>query len=315
MPDLQTPSPSSSPSPAYSVAEFMNDLGKAPDPSPPESTPQDSDLDVSPPAPEEKRPSRDMEGLPEEDVHLFRAMSNDAFAKLKPAYIDYLGLKKSAETKQKDLDAARDLRWYEDPNAWQLHPEVRQHQQVLENLSFEHNFWKDQLAEVRAGKPYKELLVDDKGNYSTSEPIEASPRAEAEIISKLNQSQLYQQNVEGKIRGLQGDFKSKHDGLLSILQRVDSMLFPGVDWKKLDAPYKEALEKFPSLFQARPEIQMLAKALVIINGLGALLNQYKTGVKQKAIESQGPVSVQVSSNPVGEDPNLWNAFSKLTGGR
>ena len=283
------------------------------EPPKPDELPQSSDQPIV------KKP-RSLEGLPPEVAPLFRQMSNEAYNKLYPAYLEYLKLKGSLEDKAKQEETLKNAVWWQMDGAWTLHPEYRELASNAERLNYETSFWKRQLANIESGQPWTELYIDPKtGEYLEGPPQEASPEAKANVITQLNKAILYSQEVGKRLEDFSSKFKSQFSTLNDSLVKVDKELFGELDTKKWGPKIEQWLSHFPEPLRMRPEYQMLAKAATVIEGLALALKRYEAqkGL-QKEVDrigkSSGPSQGMTSPSSSSEDPDkLWKSFQRMTG--
>ena len=232
--------------------------------------------------------ARVFEGLTEEEIPIFKEMSQRAYEKLYPAYL----AQKQAEAKITELtkaaEEAGNRRWYEEDGAYQLHPDYREISQYVENLETEEAFWQEQLAKAEAGQRFNLLARDPKTNqYIVGDVQEPSPQGKALIISNISKLAQFKSNAATERDRLQSTFTSRYKAHSDSLKAVDKEMFGTLDMEKNPAVkqyYEAALAKIPAEFRGQLIYQMVAKSAAVIQGLVAALRANDAnGAKQRSI--------------------------------
>ena len=263
-----------------------------------------------------QRKPRDLTGIPEEFHPEFKAMSNSAFQLAKNMFMERAKLQEENTKLNEQLGQIQDAKWYQTENAWTLHPDYQAAQTNLDNLRVEENWWTEQLAALREGKPAYMLTKDASGNYAVGTEMPAGSGSEAKIIQLLSSAQQYQGRVQEKIAGLQGSFKGQFESVNKTLAEIDQRYFGKVDAKKIEPGMKEAISWFPLHMQKDPLVQMMGKSWSVIKLLVDKINSMEQTTKKvaavkTAVKSQGP-SPQVAGAK-GSSTDEWNRFKQLTG--
>lgn len=247
--------------------------------------------------------ARKFDGLEPEEVDYFKRMSNSAYNKLYPEYLAYKKLKTEHEQLQQQFKEAQALPMYAQENAWKLAPEYNELAQNAQQLSAEINHWQEQLANVEAGQPWRGLVMDPQGNIVKGPEQEASPQGKAEILSKISQGYTLQQSVQAQMSQFDQQYKERHQSFLGKLQEIDKQVFAGVDPAKLAERARPKLELFPPAFRGQPMTQMLAKALVVIEGLIAMNRAARNATTNQQIKTRTATNAgpPVSSIQSGSD--------------
>lgn len=267
---------------------------------------------------------RKFDGLAEDEVSVFKSMSQEAYDYLYPKYL----ASKEHETRIKELEekyqTADSRRWYEEPNAYTLHPEYSSLSSNLTNLDSEENFWKEQLAAVEEGKPWNTLQQRTNANgeveYFYGPEQQPSSAGKAEILANLTKCTQYRTMVTDKLNNLRSTFVGQHKTFSERLQAADRNLFGTVDVFKnpaLKKSYDNWLNQFPPEVHNQLPFQMLSKSAAIIEHLVQQLRAKdisdvrKTSVA-KVAKVAGPGN-GISSGTGGKTPEDYDrAFENMT---
>ena len=232
--------------------------------------------------------ARVFDGLEEDEVPIFKEMSQRAYEKLYPAYL----AQKQSEAKIAELSKAAEeagnRRWYEEDGAYQLHPEYKEISQYVENLETEEAFWQEQLAKAEAGQKFNLLVRDPKTNqYIVGDVQEPDPQGKALIISNISKLAQFKSNAASERDRLQNTFASRYKSYNEGLKTVDKEMFGQLDMEKnptVKRYYDSALAKIPAEFRGQLVYQMVAKSAAVIQGLVAALRAGEAAkAKQSAI--------------------------------
>lgn len=242
-------------------------------PAPAEESPETppAELDIVGEALRRGRPPRDLEGLTDEEKELFKNMNRKAYERLYPFY-------KKFRDKEKDLDELPTLReklaslekatpkpasYYDHEDSYLLRQdyrdallENRQHQSVL-------NHWQEQLVNLKEGKPIHDLIQDANGNLQLSEPIQPTPRQEAQLLALIAQSQQAYQNHQSKLESLKAASKQEFTQYNTAVKTIHEQLF-GKYKDQLGPAAEKLLERFPDFARSRPELQFAAHAYALL---------------------------------------------------
>lgn len=235
--------------------------------------------------------SRKFDGLEQDEIPLFKSMSNDAYNRLYPMFLEHKKLTSEHEKLKSDFEKNQNTHFYEQEGAWTLSPEYKTLSSNVQRLGSEVSHWQEQLALAAAGEPWTPLVLDAQGNVVYGEPREGGPAAQAQIMSALTKAHSLQQTYGGKLEVYQEQFRNKHKEFVDSLQGVRKRIFQGADLDKLAKAAESKLQMFPSYLHKRPEVQTLAEALVIIDGMTALLK----GRDSKANVAKVKQAIQANS--------------------
>jgi len=270
----------------------------------------------------EEKPSRDFSGLPDEVIPLFKKMGNESFAKLKPIFIEHSQLKDVV--KQKDAKIAELQKgvpvlpdhYFEHPQGYLLDPTFAQEEANtdLANKIVQH--WSLQLARIRRGEQWQDLIEDKNGKISMDKPQAATAEAEAQVGGYLTacQQQLMEQNR--KLADITKNFAEKHKTDLELLKQGEAQYFP--DFDKPEHPtaaiQKEVLKALPPSFRSSPLASVLAKTAAANAMLRAEIESLKKSVpaaNNKPVKKQPTKSQAFGSGAESKSTVKFSDFQDL----
>lgn len=275
-----------------------------------------------------KLAERDFSGLEPNEIEWFKKMSRQTYERLYPVYLEHKKIKPEFEKLKKDYEEAQKTPFYSQEGAWTITPEYKELTQASQRLNFEANHWEKQLEKVEdvlsrlnrgeeVNETWVPLEINDKGQLFYGQPIPITPASRAKISAFLSKAYTLSQNAEHELANYEGSFKSQYQGYVSKFKEAVSSVFEGVDSKKLEAAAKKKLDLFPSFKRNEPEVQALAQALVMIDGLSAVVRQLKAAgtnntIKSRTAASAGPTKDKVSPGaaPSGTAGAVFDEFKK-----
>ena len=269
--------------------------------------------------------ARVFDGLSEEETPLFKQMSQQAYDYLYPRYLASREQEQKIKELEEKVNAADSRRWYEEPEAYTLHPEYRELQDHSNNLGIEERFWTEQLANIEENKPFytleRERGADGKYVYKYGQEQQPSATAKATIISNLAALTQHKISASGKLKSLQADFAGKHKSFNDSLGKINKTVFGGVDFNgdnPIAKSYNAYLNQFPAEFRSQLPYQLIAQSGAVIEALVERIRSSeatktaKAGVA-KVVKVAGPGSgVATSSGAPDEAERLNRGFSAMT---
>lgn len=285
--------------PEFTVGDALKDFDSYEKNKPlPVTKPDESTTDASPVTKPNFKP-RVYDGLDPHERQWFSKMGNEAYKALYPKYLEQ---KKSQETLaklQEENEQLKGSHFFEHDGAWTLTPEYQELSQANTRIAGEVDFWQQQLASILGGNPHKVLELDENGKVVVSAERESTPEAHALVLRQLNKAQLIQNQLASRFNEFATQFKTKHSDYINGLKGVAARIFKGVDPAKLEAAASKELAHFPAYVRGKPEVQLLAQSLVLIQGLVTQINKLQAGnsasvIKSKTVSSSGPAGVASS---------------------
>ena len=174
------------------------------------------------------KPSRDLTDLPPQIAPLFKEMSNEAFEKLKPLVLEHV----AQQGQIADLKKARGLpeSYWEHEQGYTLAPEFGALAQDSHLASIITNHWKEQLKNVKAGKDWQVIDINDKGDLFLHPPKAVKDEDEGTVIAELMAAQQQSSTFENKVREFAASHKVRYQTDLDSLRASE---------KKYFAPYQD----------------------------------------------------------------------------
>jgi len=289
---------------------------ETPDVTPEPEVQQPDDNDYVGAALKRGRPARELDGLDESEAKLFKSMSREAYEKLYPLYkkirghesdFDQLPALKEKLAALEKAQATKPAAYYDHEDAYLLQQDFRDALRESSSLRDIASHWQEQLIAAEEGKPIRDLITDANGNLQLGPPMEATPRAKAQIQSLLMQSnQAYsshQQKVDSIKSAHAEQFKTYKTGLQTAYDK-----FFGKYKDQLEPLAKKELEVFPEFARGRPEINLLGHALALIRHIvqSDKANQATAAVGKANSNGQkiaGPTMKNITTAPRG-NPSL-----------
>lgn len=276
--------------------------------------------------PQGMRPSRVFDGLEPQEKAMFQKMSNDAYNHLYPFYIKAKNWEKELADLKRQNTELSSVTSFDRDGAWKLTPEYEQTSSLLNQYTGEVAHWREQLTNIRAGRPWQPIVQDQDGNPVLGQvmaaPEDPGERAQWEttIQSALMEAHNLKAHASAKFRDLESGYKTKHTNFVQTLQGVESKIFAGADTKKLDEAAKTKLSLFPEYTHSQPAFKMLAKALVLIDGLLAMQKQTRgqnisAQIKNRTAAAAGPAGATITQTGRSGSPTVGSVIDEFKAAR
>lgn len=223
---------------------------------------------------------RDYSDIPEEDKAIFKNMSNEAFAKIKPMYLEQK--KKDEELAAKNAEVVELKKgkipdsYFEHPNAVVLTPEFEQASASVNYAAAIEKHWEEQFDKVKAGEAtYQTIHINDKtGELFVSEPIQVDKTTETKLLKYVTWAQNQTANTQARLNGVIQGHKQKHSESVNWVKDYEKKafsVFDKEDSKELRAIVEDTVKNFPAAHRNNPLVGMLAKSMVMNMLLGKQL--------------------------------------------
>lgn len=247
---------------------------------------------------------RDYTGLEDNEVDLFKKMSNESFAVLKPAYLEAKTLKPKVVQMEQELKTTKDQlakvpqqgqlpdSYYEHPASFVLNPDYLQAQSQLQNMQVEKSHWVKQLEMIEAGKKPKQL-VKQNGQYYEGEEMPPTAATKAQIMSNLAAADNYGQQANQVANQVAQQHSARYQQEMAALLAYENKTFPWFVEGK-DHPYKDfiakATQQAPPLIRANPILaRMFAKSQALFQDMQKQIKMLKQ-VKAPDTAAQQPLA-------------------------
>lgn len=258
------------------------------------------------------RPARDLSDLNENEREIFQNMALQGYETLYPFYKKFRGrdadlesvdkLKAELETLKKNPPASF---YYDHEDAYLLQNDYREALMAGHQLNTIADHWEQQYINARAGKPIRDLVLDQNGRPQLGGEIQPSPEVEAKIFSLLADAKQKASSHQSRLESIRSDhgqkFKSFKEQMTLAYQKMI-----GPYEAQLKPMMEKHLQMFPEFVRNRQEIQAIA-------GLYALLqhvvNNDKVDKQQQvaatanrtAARSAGPTARSITTAPKGSN--------------
>jgi hypothetical protein len=198
-----------------------------------------------------KAMARDMTGIDEADIPLFKKMGNDSFDKLKPIYIAQKTAIQEKQQLQQQIDEFQKVgvpkSYYQHPQAYTLSPKYNDLASRTRSAQAIQQHWAEQMARIRRGEEFVDLVEDGKGGIVRAQPRPATAEDEANVIGYLTGAQTQYINAQTQLRQFEDGWTQSHQRDVQFLKSVEDQYFPGYNDDKhpTKAVQKSILESLP----------------------------------------------------------------------
>lgn len=228
---------------------------------------------------------RDYNGLPPEDVAVFKQMSNEAYARLRPVYDAHKAYEASkAEREAKEAEREKLIaelkgqHFYDLPDAWQLDPEIRPLAENQQSLAAEADFWQRQLAAIDKQEKIQLIVAGQDGKPMITAPMDPEPEHRAQITRAMQDALAKHAQVSAAVTQSVQSFKARYQGWDDMVSEQTNRVFG--KFEKHIAPARDAiLKEFPAALRHKPIYHYAANATA---ALAMLLKDNETLKKQLA---------------------------------
>lgn len=246
--------------------------------------------------------ARDFTGIDEAFVPHFKRMSNEAFNRLKPLYLEHAKTKQEFEQlKEQHKKTAEEFEsfkkngpqipenYYDHPQAFVLTPEFTSKLQQTQDSELIYNHWTKQLDKIAAGEKEVDILDIDRrtGEYYISKSIPADRNAENQISKWKAGAERILVNNQAELQAIQKTFHEKYKQSRGEVSQIENAYFSGLDKPENKQTYdpiiKDTYDKLPPALKLSNGM-FIAKALTLLTVFGNLLKQAaaeKTGQQQQ----------------------------------
>lgn len=264
--------------------------------------------------PNDKAP-RNLEGLSEEEAHVFQNMSLKAYNFLYPKYKQMQELLPQADKLKKlpeietELNELRQSRWSDHPEAYRLSEEYTQLNQRLSTVSQLESHFKDQLKAIRSGaKEITMYQVDEDGGLRPVK-VPVQPDTEVEVMAEWQGAIRSREQLASQVGSLKDSHAQRFSGYKSALDKIHEM------YKPFDKVLKDRVEKelarLPAFIRSRPEAALSAKAIALVTLAGEAMDKAQkkapaVAANQRAATQAPPSRDSITVNTGGASPMYSN---------
>lgn len=265
-----------------------------------ETVPKDETTPVVPVKEQHKQTdARDYSDLDESEAKIFRAMSNEAFNKLKPAYIERKQLKTElADLKKKNEDLSKGIvqipdSYYEHPNGFVLTPEF---ETVSAKLSLSQqilNHWEQQAQKIAEGSTDYDMLGIQNGQLIITGKVPADKSAEYTVQKYIRHADTQLTKQQVALEQLSTQFKSKNQEAKNWLDNFSKQTF-GIFYdaekgKTFEPVLQQVIKAFPPAYRNNPLAHDFARALIVLNQATGMLKELQDKTVEHPIKTKQEV--------------------------
>lgn len=267
---------------------------------------------------------RDIEGLIKQynldpvKATVFKRMSNEAFEEVKGLLAERSKLSVDLETTRKEVGKTTiPATYYENPEAYVLHPEYLKTVKSADQITEQRNYWKQQFNAIRHGENWQDIVVDAQGKF---QQIEREPSADAEtsILAHLNGLDAQEREFRGKAEGIKQNFGNTHKQMVNAMRAREDMYFP--EFKDHEVamknPYYSGMVKAIEEVGLKDNIFTLGYAKLYAKHMATVKENQelkKGSTKQAVIQNQhkqaGPTSGQINTGSTSQGKPNGNLLS------
>ena len=247
---------------------------------------------VTQPKPIAAPAARDYAGLSQDEVKVFKGMSNEAYTRLRPIYDQHKKIierEKEIEQREQTLKTALPKGVFDQDDAYTLAPSYREASQAAQIMKFESDYWAEQLAAVEKGEDWFPLMRNPKtGEYFRGDKKESTPQAKAQILQLMSRAAHQQALAEQQLADVQSNFRVRREALVSGIKSYEKKFFPHFEDQnhKYYPVVKETLAAIPEEFRDHPLAPMLAKAVGTIKALSDNINSLAQAQQTATLAAQ-----------------------------
>ncbi len=115
--------------------------------------------------------------------------------------------------------------YFEHPDAWTLHPEVKVADEAIQRESWAKSHWEKQFEAVRLGEKWQDLTVGADGKIVAVEKT-PSAQAEAYLLGKVQHATQVINGYTQRVGHIQNNFKGIVNNAMTALHTLENQLFP-----------------------------------------------------------------------------------------
>lgn len=116
--------------------------------------------------------------------------------------------------------------WYEHPEAYNLAPEYKQGQQVLNHLGAVLAHYQEQLINIEEGDPWVDLRLDAQGNLYKADPVKPDGRARATVLDRMANARQQISNQSQYLQNYVANFQQRNSVYGEGMKKVEDHYFP-----------------------------------------------------------------------------------------
>lgn len=268
--------------------------------------------------PDQQKLARDYSDIDESDRELFKNMSNAAFNRLKPLYLEH---KKQSATlaeqtakiaelsKRPETSETLPPNYFSHPEAFRLSKNYTVLNQRVNLAQAVLSHWQKQLIAIRKGEDWHDLEQDKDGNIVVSSgESKATTDAEVQVMENLEHVRRQLFDTQADLRNLSAQHQVRYTQAINVIKEAEDKFFPGFDDPKhVSAPLQKAvMDALPAEFRDLPISRTLAK----VSAVNIMLQHEITSLKEK-LKTQESLNKDVrSAQPTKQQIGSTHASSQ-----
>ncbi len=176
--------------------------------------------------PPKEKIARDYSQFPTEVQEHLKNTSNDAFKFITETFAQKKKLEQEAEVTKAQVKKIEDgglpFNYYENPDAWRLHPQAKGMLSQASRMENEESFYREQIERITAGEKFQTITAyDQQGRLILSPEMEPSDGAKTELLLLLGRyaagkTQMYSR-LNSFAQSYSGQMKQLNSGIENIL--------------------------------------------------------------------------------------------------
>lgn len=210
----------------------------------------------------EKKPfiPRVLDDLPEEFKPIFKNMSIESYAKVKPIFLEHQKLKQENEQlKSRKPEGAASV--YGHPEAFTLTKEYKTFSRDYTLAEQIKSHWATQAAKISRGDKWQDLDMDPKtGKFTLSEPKESNAEAEVYVGDQVQMARDQFLDARNQLKGFIDGYNNSYKAEVEVLTSAIEKYFPGYSAKEHPTQQiqKAVIDALPASFRDNPVATLLA---------------------------------------------------------
>lgn len=202
---------------------------------------------------------RDYTGFNDEEIAMFKAMSNESFNRLAPMYREHQQIKPKYAEAQDALTKAADVKFMASPEAFTLTPTYSVITRQTEAISNELSYWQDAYSAIRRGQDWHDLdsVEVDADNvpvkYTQSAAKKAGPEAELTVLQKIRTAEQLLAQQSGRLDAARQKHVTEYNGFYTSVEApINALLRPVASNPAFQAKVQNVLKTVPPLLRGNP---------------------------------------------------------------
>lgn len=244
--------------------------------------------------------ARDYTGLADDEVAIFKKMSNESFNKLKPVFIEHKQLKEDKGRLEEQLKMHQERNPALDfhPQAFVLNPEFQKKSSEIQSIQEELGYWRDSLEAMQDGKSGINIIRGQDGKLMNGGEIAPNSRNIQYVIERITDLSTNVRLAQGEIKSIVESHKNRHLEVTNGLKDFEEKMFPMFKEDSFKKQFDAVSKQVPSVFHSNPMTPALVKSFILINQLLAERNKgIKEEVAKKETEKAGITNKDIKQVP------------------